>query len=338
MHEALFWEPAPDKKVRCALCRFRCLISDGKRGRCGVRENSAGVLYTLVYGRTISENVDPIEKKPLFHYYPGSKSFSIATVGCNFRCLHCQNWQISQWRETRSEIPGHPLSPDEIVRLAQNTGCRSIAYTYTEPTIFYEYAFDTALRAKEAGIGNVFVTNGYTTTEALEKIAPYLDAANIDLKGFNEDFYRDVTGGTLHGVLDTLRDYRRLGIWIEVTTLIIPGHNDDDKQLRGIARFIAEELGPHVPWHVTAFFPTYRMTDIPPTSAEALHRARQIGFDAGLNYVYEGNLYTKGGENTLCPVCREKVIEREGFNLVRREITQGCCNACGAKVEGIGLG
>jgi pyruvate formate lyase activating enzyme len=335
LHEARFWEKASEGKVKCSLCRFRCLIAEGRRGVCGVRENREGTLYTLVYGKSIAENIDPIEKKPLFHYYPGSRSFSVATVGCNFRCLHCQNADISQWPHAGRPIAGRELPPAEIVRRAKAAGCRSIAYTYTEPTIFLEYAYDTAVLAHREEIGNVFVTNGYTTPEALEAIAPYLDAANVDLKGFSERFYREVAGATLQGVLDTLKVYRRLGIWIEVTTLIIPGHNDDEADLKGIARFIAEELGPQVPWHVSAFYPTYKMLDSPPTPVATLRKARQIGLDAGLRYVYEGNVPGEGGENTLCPACGKVVIERCGFRLGEVHIKDGGCGFCGEKLDGV---
>lgn len=335
MPEAMFWERADDRRVRCGLCRFNCLIAEGRRGICGVRENRAGALVSLVHGRSIAEHVDPIEKKPLFHYLPGSTSFSIATVGCNFRCLHCQNAEISQWPHSGREIPGRSLPPAEIVRRALLSGCRSIAYTYTEPTVFYEYAFDTATLAHGEGLGNVFVTNGYTSTAALEKIAPVLDAANVDLKGFSEKFYREVTGASLSGVLATLRDYRRLGIWLEVTTLVIPGLNDSDADLRGIARFIAEELGPLVPWHVSAFHPTYRMLDRPPTPVATLRRARQFGLDAGLRHVYVGNVPDEDGENTFCPACGELLIERRGFRLGRMRIENGGCGCCHAPLAGV---
>ncbi len=334
MHEARFWEKADEGKVRCGLCRFRCLIASGQRGICGVRENRGGVLYTLVYGRSVAENVDPIEKKPLFHYLPGSLSFSVATVGCNFRCLHCQNHEISQWSRIRPEIPGSPLSPAEIVRRAQEAGCRSIAYTYTEPTVFFEYAYDTAVLAHQAGLGNVFVTNGYTTPEALEAIAPYLDAVNVDLKGFSEKFYKEVVGATLQGVLETLKVYRRLGIWLEVTTLVIPGHNDSEGDLRGVARFISEELGPETPWHVSAFHPTYRMLDRPPTPVATLRRAREIGLAAGLKFVYEGNVPGEGGESTPCPSCGRTVIERRGFRLGALHLSHGHCGFCRSPVAG----
>ncbi len=338
MHEAMFWEKAGEGRVRCGLCRFSCLIAPGRRGRCGVRENHDGTLFTLVYGKSVAENVDPIEKKPLFHFHPGSRSYSIATVGCNFRCLHCQNYQISQWPHERPGIPGADLPPETIVAAARRTGSVSIAYTYTEPTIFYEYAFDTARLARESGVKNVFVSNGYTSTAALERIAPYLDAANIDLKAFSDKFYREVTGASLSGVLECLRDYRRLGIWLEVTTLVIPGWNDGEEELRRLAEFIAGELGREVPWHVSAFHPTYQMLDRPPTPAATLKKAATIGREAGLHYVYVGNLPVEGGETTLCPQCGEEVIRRHGFQLLASTIKGGRCRACGTAIAGIGLG
>jgi pyruvate formate lyase activating enzyme len=337
MHEARFWEGAEAARVRCGLCRFRCLIDDGQRGVCGVRENQQGVLYTLVYGRSIAAHVDPVEKKPLFHFHPGSKTYSIATAGCNFRCLHCQNYEIAHLPRRQLVMVGEELPPAEIVRRAKAAGCRSISYTYTEPTIFFEYAFDTAVLAKEAGLDNAFGTNGYITEEALTAIAPYLDAANVDLKGFSETFYQELAGATLQGVLDSLRVYRRLGIWTEITTLIIPGYNDNDQDLRGIARFIAEELGVATPWHVTAFHPANQLRDRPRTPEESLHRAWSIGREAGLHYVYQGNI-AGAGENTHCPGCGRMVIERQGFRLLSVQLRDGKCRFCAAEVHGAGMG
>ncbi|MCM2265888.1 MAG: AmmeMemoRadiSam system radical SAM enzyme [Desulfuromonadales bacterium] len=337
MLEAMFWEKAGEGRVRCGLCRFGCLIAPGRRGRCGVRENRDGALYSLVYGKCVAEHVDPIEKKPLFHFHPGSRSYSIATVGCNFRCLHCQNYEISQWPHERSGIPGTDLPPRAIVDGARRSGCVSIAYTYTEPTIYFEYAYDTAVLARQAGLKNVFVTNGYTTTAALETIAPYLDAANVDLKAFSEKFYHEVTGASLAGVLACLKDYRRLGIWLEVTTLVIPGWNDDEDELRRLAGFIAGELGKEVPWHVSAFHPTYRMLDRPSTPASTLRRAAAIGRDAGLQHVYLGNLPDEGGEDTYCPHCRKVVIRRRGFQLSKMDVQEGRCRSCGGTIAGVGL-
>ncbi len=337
MKEAMFFEKVNGNKVRCGLCRFRCHIGEGGRGICAVRENRGGTLYTLVYGKAIAEHVDPIEKKPLYHFLPGSRSYSVATVGCNFRCLHCQNYSISQSpRDTRS-IAGVDLAPEAIVANALAAGCSSISYTYTEPTIFYEYAYDTAVLARAAGVKNVFVTNGYITPEALTHIRPYLDAANIDLKGFSEKFYREVAHAMLHEVLDSIVEYKRLGIWIEITTLIIPGWNDSDTELQGIARFIAGKVGVETPWHVTQFYPTYKLTDRPATPVATLRRARQIGLDAGLRYVYEGNIPGEGGENTWCFSCGALLIQRFGFSIGKNRVQDGKCPTCGVTIEGVGM-
>lgn len=336
MKEAMFYTRESGNRVHCALCRHRCLIADGARGICAVRENRGGTLYSLVYGRLVAENVDPIEKKPLFHVLPGSKSFSIATAGCNFHCRHCQNYTISQV-DRSAPVTGAMQSPEAVVAKARATGCRSIAYTYTEPTIFFEFAYDTARLAREAGLLNIFVTNGYITKEALEAIAPYLDAANIDLKGFTDAFYRDNVGARLSEVLDSIVEYRKQGIWIELTTLIIPGLNDKEEELKGIADFIVANLGADTPWHVTQFYPTYKLTDRPRTPVETLRRAREIGKAAGLRYVYEGNVPGEGGENTWCPTCTALLIERYGYLIEKNTIKGGACPDCGTAVAGIGM-
>jgi pyruvate formate lyase activating enzyme len=335
MKEAMFYEKVGDMKVRCGLCRFRCLIPEGRRGICGVRENREGVLYSLVYGRAVAENVDPIEKKPLYHFLPGSKSYSIATAGCNFRCLHCQNYGISQAPRDRQEIPGFDLSPEEIVSKALASGCDSISYTYTEPTIFYEYAYETAVLAVKAGLKNVFVTNGYITPAALAHIRPYLHAANIDLKGFSEKFYNEVVHATLKEVLESILEYKRLGIWIELTTLIIPNYNDSDEELRAIAGFVANDVGVDTPWHVTQFYPTYKLTDQSRTPVATLRRARQLGLDAGLRYVYEGNVPGEGGENTYCPGCSKLLIQRYGYFIESSSVEKGKCTECNFALDGV---
>ena len=337
LHEASFWEPSGEDKVHCHLCRFHCVIAAGRRGLCGVRENRDGTLYTLVYGQSVAESIDPIEKKPLFHFHPGSRSLSMATVGCNFRCLHCQNADIAQWPRQQPDIPGREVTPEALVDRAVASRCASISYTYTEPTIFYEYAYDTAVAAHAAGVKNVFVTNGYITSEALEKIAPYLDAANVDLKGFSDDLYRQVTGASLDGVLACLKDYHRLGIWIEVTTLVIPEHNDSPDELRQVAEFIAGELSVEVPWHVSAFHPTYKMQDRPPTPAATLMEASRIGREAGLHYVYLGNVRQRGGEDTLCPACGAAVVRRTGLQLAENRIVAGACPDCRQRIPGVGM-
>ena len=336
MNEALCYTREEGGRVRCSLCRHRCLISDGNRGICQVRENRGGTLYTLVYGTLCAEHVDPIEKKPLYHVMPGSRSYSIATMGCNFRCRHCQNYTISQV-PPGGGIQGVQRTPEDVVSQAQTTGCSSIAYTYTEPTIFFEFARDTARLAREAGLVNIFVTNGYITGEALAELAPCLDAANIDLKGFSEAFYRDVCHARLSEVLDSIIEYRRQGVWIELTTLLIPGLNDSEEELQGIASFIVTNLGVDTPWHVTQFYPTYQMLDRPHTPVETLRRARQIGLAAGLRYVYEGNVPGEGGENTWCPSCSTLLIERYGYVIRMNRIREGACPACGAEIAGIGM-
>jgi pyruvate formate lyase activating enzyme len=334
MKEAMFYEREGVGQVRCGLCRFRCLIGDGACGICAVRENRGGTLYSLVYSKICAESVDPIEKKPLFHLLPGSSSYSIATVGCNFGCRHCQNYSISQVAKG-APIRGGEISPREIVQRALAAGCRSISYTYTEPTIFFEFAYDTARLAREAGLKNIFVTNGYISREALATIAPFLDAANIDLKGFSESFYRDVVHARLSEVLDSIVEYRRQGIWIELTTLIIPGLNDSDTELRGLAEFIVTNLGSDSPWHVSGFHPTYQLTDRPATPVETLRKARQIGIAAGLRYVYEGNRPGDGGENTFCPNCSVLLIERYGFRISSNRLRDGVCPECGTVIAGV---
>ena len=334
MHEALLYQKRDDETVRCSLCRHYCVIAPGKAGRCRVRTNIDGTLYSLVYGRVVAEHIDPVEKKPLFHFLPGSSTYSIATVGCNFRCLNCQNYTIAQFDVAGGRIPGELLTPEEVVRRAVQAGCRSISYTYTEPTIFFEYALDVARLACRAGLKNIFVSNGYITPEALDMIAPFLHAANIDLKGFTEEFYQRVTGAHLAGVLECLADYRKRGIWLEVTTLVIPAENDDQEQLEGIARFIAEQLGVNVPWHISRFFPQYRMTDHQATPPARLSEAVAAGQKAGLRYIYEGNL-AGGREDTCCPACGTPVIRRRGFEVVPADTMTGRCSSCTAEIAGV---
>jgi pyruvate formate lyase activating enzyme len=334
MKQALFQVAEKEKKVRCGLCSHRCIIVPGKRGICAVRENRDGVLYSLVYDNVIARHIDPIEKKPLFHFQPGSLSYSIATPGCNFHCKHCQNADISQLpRDHGGIILGEKVSPSAIVDAALHSRCTSISYTYTEPTVYFELAYDTARLAVQAGLKNVFVSNGYITPEALKEIKPYLHAANIDLKGFSDDFYRKICGARLQPVLDSIRLYQELGIWIEVTTLVIPGHNDSDDELKEIAQFI-KSVGVNIPWHVSRFHPTYKLKDQPITPLATLKRARQIGFDAGLRYVYEGNIPGEG-EDTVCWKCKETVIKRTGFSVLENKVREGKCGFCGAEIAGV---
>ncbi len=334
MKQAMFQEAKEGGKILCSLCSHRCLIANGKRGICGVRENQNGVLFSLVYDKIIARNIDPIEKKPLFHFLPGSRSYSLAAPGCNFRCLHCQNADISQLpRDRGGAIFGQNILPSTMVDEAKTRQCASISYTYTEPTIYFELAFDTAKLASEQGVKNVFVTNGYITPEALRMISPVLHAANIDLKGFTDAFYKKVCGARLEPVLDAIKLYKQLGIWIEITTLIIPGHNDSESELRQIAEFI-RSVGEEIPWHVSRFHPTYKLLDQPITPAATLQKARQIGLDAGLRYVYQGNVPGEG-EDTTCWNCRKTIVKRFGFTIRENRVTGGKCAYCGAAIDGV---
>lgn len=328
----MFYEKLQERKVKCFLCAHHCIVLPGKRGKCGARENREGSFYSLVYGRLISMNIDPIEKKPLFHFHPASTSFSISTVGCNFRCKHCQNYDISQYPKEHEAIPGEDVTPEQVVDAAERAGCKSISYTYTEPTIFFEFAYDCARLAHDRGIKNIFVSNGYTSPEAAKVIAPFLDGNNIDLKGDN-DFYKKICGAKLQPVLDTIKLMKELGVWVEVTTLIIPSYNDSDKVLGDIIEFI-KSVDPAIPWHVSQFYPTYKLLDAPRTPVETLRHARQLGLEKGLKYVYTGNVPGEGGENTFCPECKELLIERYGYST-QNKIKEGRCFKCSAEIEGV---
>lgn len=332
----MFYSHLDHQKVRCDLCAHRCVIEHNERGICGVRENQDGTLYSLVYGKAIATHIDPIEKKPLFHYYPGSYSYSVATVGCNFHCAHCQNADISILPIEEHRIMGQDLGPAELVDAAQRSGSASISYTYTEPTIFFEYALETAVLASEKGIGNVFVTNGYMTGEAIRTIHPYLHAANVDLKSFSEEHYKEVCGGRLRPVLDSLELMKELGIWVEVTTLLIPSVNDSEEQLQKIARFVLH-LGSETPWHISRFHPTFQMNHLPPTPLEKIRRGREIGREMGLKYVYTGNIPGDEGESSFCPTCGQRIIHRHGYTILEKRLNQGRCSRCGGFIDGLGL-
>jgi len=337
MKEAMLYEKMSDRRVRCHLCAHHCMIADGKQGICRVRENRAGTLYTLVYGRAITQHVDPVEKKPLLHFQPGSTAYSVATVGCNFRCRWCQNWEISQAPHKENLSTGQETGPKQIVEAAQQAGCQSIAYTYTEPTIFFEYAHETARLAYQAGLNNIYVTNGYMTKEMLDICNSYLHGANVDLKAFHDETYQRYVGARLQPVLETLKHIRALGIWLEVTTLVIPGINDDSSELRDAACFIAQELGVDTPWHISRFFPAYKMMDVPPTSSEAVSRAREIGLESGLRYVYCGN--ELGEVNTFCHSCGRLLIRRSGFSVLENSVKpDSSCPDCGTLVAGVRMG
>jgi len=335
MHEAMFYQRADRDAVDCHLCCHHCHIAAGRRGICGVRENNHGRLMTLVYGKVVSQHIDPIEKKPLFHFLPGSRSLSIATVGCNFRCLHCQNYQISQYPHAHhGGIAGTDTRPEEVVAEALAAGCNSISYTYVEPTIFYEFAYDCALLAHKQGIKNVFVSNGYMTPEVARHLAPSLDGINIDLKAFTNDFYGKICKARLEPVLDNIRLFHQLGVLVEVTTLVIPGLNDGEDELRAIAGFL-KQISADIPWHVSGFHPTYQLLDRPRTSAATLRKAREIGLAEGLHYVYEGNVVDAGGEDTRCPGCGTVLIRRTGFRSQQLALADGCCTTCHQPIAGV---
>lgn len=336
--KAYLFDRLADKCVQCNLCHHRCVIKMGGRGICQVRQNNDGVLVSLVYGKVVAQHVDPIEKKPLFHFYPGSLSYSIATVGCNFKCKFCQNADIAQMpKDHQGAIIGNFMAPDQIVAAAQKHNCRSIAYTYTEPTVFFEFAHDTARLAHEHGLLNLFVTNGYMTAEALDMIGPYLDAANVDLKAFSDKYYKTYCGAGLAGVKKTLVSMKSRGIFLEVTTLVVPGLNDSPEELAELAGFIADSLGTDTPWHISRFHPTYKLIDRPPTSVHTLMTAYEIGVRAGLKYVYTGNVPGEESEKTFCYACGKVLIDRWGFNVSNYAIIDGKCKYCGAVIDGVGL-
>ena len=291
MKEAILYEKLNDSHVKCAVCSHRCRIAEGKRGICGVRENRQGTLYTLNYGQTIAAHIDPVEKKPLYHFLPGTMTYSFAAAGCNFRCDWCQNWEISQQPKPNKEVAGIPISPREHVARALENQCQSVSYTYSEPTIFLEYALDTMVIAKENGLKNIWVTNGFMTRETLDKIIPFLDAANVDYKGPNGGVYEKYCGGKAEPIQENLKYLHRAGVHNEITTLIVPGVNDQAAQLEKIAHFIASELSPEVPWHISRFFPAWKMMDTPVTSVETLTMAKAIGEKAGLKYIHLGNVW-----------------------------------------------
>ena len=335
---AILAEPQADGSVRCVLCAHRCLVRPGRRGICMVRENRDGQLVTLVYGEAVSVALDPIEKKPLFHVDPGSTAYSIATWGCNFHCRFCQNWEIAQAGREHLHVPTRHLPPEDVVAEARALRAGSIAYTYVEPTIFAEYAVDSARLAQAAGIRNVFVSNGYMTPEAVEVLGPLLDAANVDIKGFNDRFYRRYLGATLEPVKESLVLLQRAGVWLEITTLVVPGLNDDPRELEELATWVRDTLGPETPWHLSRFFPAYRLTDVPPTPLPTLLAAAEIGRRVGLAHVYVGNAPDVGGEDTFCAGCGRLLIARRGFRVARNDLVAGACPDCGTPLAGIGLG
>ncbi|MBI5725300.1 MAG: AmmeMemoRadiSam system radical SAM enzyme [Planctomycetes bacterium] len=334
-HEAMLWEPAENSKVQCRLCGHECLIAPGKLGVCCARRNDSGRLVALNYDDVIAVHVDPIEKKPLFHFLPGSRSLSFAAEGCNFQCAFCQNWQISQTPRTGEGLTGQAVPPRELVQAAKDHRCASISCTYTEPTIFFELAYDVCKLAKENGLKTCFVSNGYMTPQAVRTIRPYLDAANVDLKAFSDQTYRSVMKARLAPVLACLECLIAQGVWVEITTLIVPGMNDSPDELRQAAEFIARKLGPHVPWHLSRFHGDYQMADTPPTPIATLSMAEKIGRQAGLLYVYCGNVPGRTDERTYCPGCHGVVVDRAGFSVRKVNLDKGACPSCGQKIHGV---
>jgi len=330
-----FTEREPNTVV-CDLCHHRCVIREGKVGFCRVRQNRAGRLESLVYGRCVALTPDPIEKKPFFHFLPGTFSLSLATVGCNFTCKFCQNHHLSQFlKDHEGPVPGDWITPDQIVATALRQRCRSLSFTYTEPTVFFEYALDTARLAHEKNLDTCFVSNGFMTPEAVELLAPCLDAINVDLKSFNPDVYRNIIGGKLDGVLETIRCLKAHGIWIEVTTLLIEGMNDSPDELRQIAEFLVG-LSPDIPWHVSRFYPQYQMTDRPVTRHESIRQALEIGLEAGLRHIYCGNVSDERSESTWCPDCGALLIARSGFSIRQNALGPGgTCPRCGVRCAGV---
>ena len=331
MKEAMLYS-AGDADVLCRLCAHCCRISEGARGKCGVRLHREGRLYSLVYGKLIAHGVDPIEKKPLYHFLPGTRSYSIATAGCNFFCDFCQNWQISQMSHEDGRIYGEDFTPEAVVAQACASGSSSIAYTYTEPTIFFEFAYDCGLLAHTAGLKNVFVTNGYQTPETVEKMAGVVDAANVDLKAMTDEFYRDRCGARLAPVLEAINLMHGAGIFLEITTLLIPGENDGEEEIGRIAEFIAS-VSADIPWHISRFHPQYKQTGKAWTAADTIFGAVEIGRRAGLRYIYPGNLPAGDLEHTRCPSCGRTVMERHGFSSRNVGLEGTKCAACGEELN-----
>ncbi len=331
--EARFYEKLPYKKIKCKLCPRECVIDDRERGYCGVRENRGGTYFSLVHSRVAAVNVDPIEKKPLFHFLPGSSAFSIATVGCNVNCKMCQNWQISQVRP--EQIQATYLPPGQVTVLSTQKACPVIAYTYTEPVVWSEYLLDTAAAARAAGIKSVVVTGGYVQAEPLKKICSAVDAVKVDLKGFSEKYYREVVNGELKPVLDAIVNIRKQATWLEIVCLVVPTLNDTEEDFKGLAKWAKAELGPDVPLHYTSFHPEYLLKNLPPTPIGTLERAKAIADAEGLHYVYVGNVPGHAAEHTYCPRCRRVVIRRTGFLVIEMLLKKGRCPGCQSPIPGV---
>lgn len=333
MHEAMFYSKKEDGIVQCELCPHNCLIKEGRYGNCGVRKNVNGKLVSEVYGKPVSVAIDPIEKKPLFHFYPGTKILSFGTVGCNLHCKHCQNASTSQAKPDEFEIDF--VSPKKLVELSVNNDCKSIAATYNEPTVFFEYMFETFKIANKKGIKTVAVSNGYINPEPLKKLLPLLDGVNIDLKAFTNDFYKEITSAKLKPVLESLKMINKSSTWLEITNLIIPTLNDALPSIKKMCKWIYEELGDSVPLHFSAFHPCYQLLDVPSTTVKMLEDAKKVALDVGIKYVYLGNVRVQEGETTFCSKCKEKLIVRDGFFVESDKVKGGKCRNCGEEIEGL---
>ncbi|MBU1030191.1 MAG: AmmeMemoRadiSam system radical SAM enzyme [Nanoarchaeota archaeon] len=332
MKEAKFYEQLEQKKIRCLLCPKKCVIKTDKTGFCRVRKNKDGKLYTLVYNKPATITIDPIEKKPLFHFFPQSKTMSIGTIGCNLYCKHCQNWQLSQ-----GDIPKNirEITPEEIIKLTKENNCQIIAYTYNEPTIFYEYMIEIAKLAKKEGIKNIIVTNGYINEKPLKELCKYIDAANVDLKGFSEEFYKKQTTASLKPVLNTLTILKQQKVWTEITNLIIPTLNDKTEVIKAMCEWIRKNLGNETPLHFTAFHPDFKTANLLPTTPETLIKAMNIAKEEELKYVYIGNVYSEKHENTYCPNCEAVIIKRRGFLVLENNMFKNKCEFCSYKIQGV---
>jgi len=332
-HEARHYESLPDGWVRCSLCPRRCRVADGRRGHCGVRENRGGRLVSLVYGRPCAQHVDPIEKKPFFHVYPGSRSYSIATVGCNIECKFCQNYDIAQASPDDIRPPYRP--PEAIARAARAAGARTLAYTYTEPTVFYEYMADCARAGRDLGVDSVVVSNGFISDAALRDLLPLVKAIKIDLKAFTQTFYREYCSGHLEPVKNTLRTLASSGVWFEVVVLLIPTLNDSSDEIRRLSAWLAETAGPDVPLHFSRYHPAYKIRNLPPTPAATLDRARRLALAEGCRFVYVGNLPGVDAANTVCPGCGATLVRRHEYRILELGLAGGACARCGRMIPGV---
>ncbi len=333
VREAQFYKKLEEQRVECLLCPRKCIVADLERGACGVRENRGGKYFTLVHSRPCAIHTDPIEKKPFYHYKPGTKAFSLATVGCNMDCKYCQNWTISQFRP--EDVQASYLPPEKVIAEAKRLGCSSVAHTYSEPVVFYEYMFDTASAGREKGIPSVMISNGYILPDPMKKLCGVLDAVKIDLKGFTEKFYKDICRASLKPVLDTLELLAASDTWFEIVVLVIPTLNDGGKDIAGMCKWIHDRLGPDVPIHFGRYHPTYKLKNIAPTPVKTLERCYKTARNAGLRYVYLGNVTGHPAESTYCPECGDKAVERIGYTIRAINITKGKCAACGTAIPGI---